>query len=189
MLVHDDHAAVRRVVPKRALATRSVRASRSMATRHGSDARVPRRPALPLAALVLGVYGAHTHGAQLALGLLLIAATAASGQLWKRRLWERPVLGRLEAWQTHDPRNGEVPVAIANADVRRACVALMHAQLYSPYGRSNPLPPAPRARLPLGGRVAFDRAASRVRGRRGADQGEALRRADIRARVVGIDVS
>jgi hypothetical protein len=31
----------------------------------------------------------------------------------------------------------------ANADVRRACVALMHAQRYSPYGRSNPIPPAP----------------------------------------------
>lgn len=97
------------------------------------------------------------------------------------------MLGRLEAWQTHDPRNGEVPVAIANSDVRRACVALMHAQLYSPYGRSNPIPPAPGLDYHLAvvlpsivPQVEFEAVAERTR--------EALRRADIRARVVGIDV-
>jgi hypothetical protein len=118
--------------------------------------------------------------------LLLIAATAASGQLRKRRLWERPVLRRLEAWQAHDPRNGEVPVAVANADVRRACVALMHAQLYAPYGRSNPSPPAPGLDYHLAvvlssivPQVGFEVVAKRTR--------DALLRADIRARV-GIDV-
>jgi transcriptional regulator with XRE-family HTH domain len=105
------------------------------------------------------------------LGLLLIAATAASGQLWKRRLWERPVLGRLEAWQTHDPRNGggsgrhrqcRRAARVCSADARSALLAIWALQ---------PDSTRTRARLPLGGRVAFDRAASRVRGRRGEDQG------------------
>ena len=145
-------------------------------------------PALPLAALATSVYDAHTRATQLALGLVLIAATAASGRLWKRRLWERPVLGRLETWQAHDPRNGEVGVAIANADLQRACVALMRAHLYPPYARrSDPIPDAPGLDYSLAvvlpsivPQVEFEVVAERTR--------EALRRADIRARVVGIDV-
>jgi hypothetical protein len=145
-------------------------------------------PTLPLAALIGGVYVADTHTAQLALGLLLIAATTTSGWLWKRRLWERPVLARLERWHTSDPRNGEVGVAIADADIQRACVALMRARLYPRYSRrANPIPDAPAldyylavvlpAILP---QVEFDVVAERTR--------NALRDADIRARVVGIDV-
>ena len=95
--------------------------------------------------------------------------------------------GRLEAWRTHDPHNGEVPVAIANADVQRACVTLMHAQLYTPYGRPNPIPPAPGLDYHLAivlssivPHVEFEVVTERTR--------EALRRASIRARVVGIDV-
>jgi hypothetical protein len=144
--------------------------------------------ALPFVVLVAGIYGAHTRGEQLALGALLIAATAAAGYLWRRRVWERPVLGRVAGWHERDPRDGEIGVAIANADVQRACVALMRAQLYPPYcRRGGTIPDAPTldyylavalpSRMP---HEPFEVVAERTR--------EVLRSANIRARVVGIDV-
>jgi hypothetical protein len=145
-------------------------------------------PALPLAALYAGVYVADTRVTQLAFGLLLILATAMSGWLWKRRLWERPFTSRLARWQSHDPNKGEVGVAIADVDVHRACVALMHAHLYSPYSRrANRIPDAPEldcylaVALPsIMPQVAFEEVAEMTRA--------ALRQAGIRARVVGVDV-
>lgn len=98
------------------------------------------------------------------------------------------MLARLERWHASDPRNGEVGVAIADANIQRACVALMRSHLYPRYSRrANPIPDAPTldyylavvlpAILP---QVEFEVVAERTR--------DALRDADIRARVVGIDV-
>jgi hypothetical protein len=145
-------------------------------------------PALPLATLYASVYLTDTRAGQLALGAVLIAATATAGSLWKRRLWERPVRRRLTEWQSHEPGMNEVGVAIADADVPAACVVLMHAHLYPCFSRrSNPIPDAPGLDRYLGvvlpsilPQVEFDEVAARTR--------EALRRAGIRARVVGVDV-
>jgi hypothetical protein len=145
-------------------------------------------PAFPLAVLYASVYVADTRPAQLALGVLLIAATTTTGWLWKRRAWERPVRRRLAEWQSHEPGMSEVGVAIADADIPAACIVLMQAHLYPSFSRhSNRIPDAPGldrylgvvlpSRLP---QVEFDELAERTR--------QALRQAGIRARVVGVDV-
>jgi hypothetical protein len=145
-------------------------------------------PALPLAILYASVYATHTRAGQLALGVLLIAATTTAGWLWKRRLWEQPVRRRLAEWQSHEPGMNEVGVTIADADVQAACVVLMRAQLYPWFFRnSNPIPDAPGLDRYLGvvlpsilPQVEFDEVADRTR--------RALQQARIRARVVGVDV-
>jgi hypothetical protein len=143
---------------------------------------------LPLAVLYASVYVADTREAQVALGVLLIAATTTSGWLWKRRLWERPVIGRLDKWQSHNPGMSEVGVALADADVRRASVVLMRAHLYPVFFRRfNRIPDAPELDYYLGvvlpsivPQIEFEEVAERTRA--------ALRNAGIRARVVGVDV-
>jgi hypothetical protein len=145
-------------------------------------------PAVPLAILYASVYVVDTRGAQLVLGALLIAATSTSGWLWKRRLWERPVISRLSEWQSRDPEMSEVGIALADADVRRASIALMRAHLYPVFSRSsNRIPDAPELDYYLGvalplilPQVEFEEVAERTR--------DALRQAGIRARVVGVDV-
>lgn len=145
-------------------------------------------PVVPLAILYASVYLVDTRGAQLALGALLIAATTTSGWLWKRRLWERPVISRLTEWQSYDPEMSEVGVALADADARWASIMLMRAHLYPVVSRSsNRIPDAPDLDYYLGvalpsilPRVEFDEVAERTR--------DALRQAGIRARVVGVDV-
>jgi hypothetical protein len=145
-------------------------------------------PAAPLAILYASVYVVDTRVAQLVLGALLIAATTTSGWLWKRRLWERPVINQLARWQSHDPEMSEVGVAVADADVRQASIVLMQAHLYPVVSRSsNRIPDAPDLDYYLGvalpsilPRVEFDEVAERTR--------DALRQAGIRARVVGVDV-
>jgi hypothetical protein len=144
-------------------------------------------PAVPLAILYASVYVVDTRGAQLVLGALLIAATSTSGWLWKRRLWERPVISRLSEWQSHSPEMSEVGVALADADVRQASIVLMRAHLYPLYSRSNRIPDAPEldcylaVALPLIlPQVEFEEVSQRTR--------DALRQAGIRARVVGVDV-
>jgi hypothetical protein len=145
-------------------------------------------PALPVAVLAASVYAVHTHGAQLALGVLLIAATTTSGWLWKRRLWERPVIDRLAEWQSRNPEMSEVGVTLADADVDRAHIVLRHAHLYPVFFRqSNHIPDAPEldhyigVALPLiVPQVEFEEVAEQTR--------SALRDAGIRARVVGVDV-
>jgi hypothetical protein len=95
---------------------------------------------------------------------------------------------RLIEWQSHEPRMNEVGVAIADADIPAACVVLMQARLYPWFSRhSNRIPDAPELDRYLGvvlpsilRQVEFDEVADRTR--------EALRRAGIRARVVGVDV-
>jgi len=145
-------------------------------------------PALPLGVLYLSVYVADARALQLGLGVLLIAATATASWLWKHRQWEQPVSRRLAEWQSHRPGMNEVGVAIADADIPGACVALMRAHLYPWFSRhSNPIPDAPELDRYLGvvlpsivPPVDFDDVAARTR--------EALRLAGIRARVVGVDV-
>jgi hypothetical protein len=145
-------------------------------------------PALPLAVLYASVYVADARPAQLAFGVLLIAATTTAGWLCKRRLWEQPVRRRLIEWQSHEPGMNEVGVAIADADIPAACVVLMRAHLYPWFFRhSNPIPDAPGLDRYLGvvlpsilPQVEFDEVAERTR--------HALRQARIRARVVGVDV-
>jgi hypothetical protein len=145
-------------------------------------------PALPLVVLCASVYVADAHPGQLALGVLLIAATTMAGWLWKRRLWEQPVRRRLTEWQSHEPGMNEVGVAIADADISAACVVLMRAHLYPWFSRhSNPIPDAPGLDRYLGvvlpsilPQVEFEEVAERTR--------RALRQAGIRARVVGVDV-
>jgi len=145
-------------------------------------------PALPLAILYASVYVADRRPAQLAVGVLLIAATTTAGWLWKSRLWERPVRRRLTEWQSHEPGMNEVGVAISDADISAACVVLMRAHLYPSFFRnSNPIPDAPSLDRYLGvvlpsilPQVEFDEVAERTR--------QALRQAGIRARVVGVDV-
>jgi hypothetical protein len=146
-------------------------------------------PAFPLAVLYASVYVVDTRVAQLALGSLLIAATTTSGWLWKRRLWERPVIGRLAEWQSRDAGMSEVGVSLADTDVRRASIALMRAHLYPVFfRRSNYNPETPELDYHLGvalpsivPEVEFEEVAERTRA--------ALREAGIRARVVGVDVS
>lgn len=144
-------------------------------------------PAFPLATLYAGVYVADTREGQLALGVLLILATTAAGWLWKHRLWERPVVGRLDEWQSRDAGMSEVGVALADIDVRRASTALMRAHLYPVFFRSNRIPDAPELDCYIGvalpsivPQVEFEEVAERTRG--------VLRQAGIRARVVGVDV-
>jgi hypothetical protein len=145
-------------------------------------------PVLPLAVLYASVYVVTGRTAQLALDVLLIVATGVAGLLWRRRLWERPVVRRLAEWQSSNPELGEVGVAIADADVRRASIVLMHAHLHTRYFRGgNHIPDAPELDyyiavvLPLiVPQVAFEQVAEKTR--------EALRDAGIRARVVGVDV-
>lgn len=145
-------------------------------------------PAFPLAVLYASVYVADSRPIQLALGVLLIAATTAASWLWRRRLWERPVRRRLAEWQSHEPGMSEVGVAIADADISAACVVLMHAHLYPSFSRhSNRIHDAPELDRYLGvvlpsilPQVEFDEVAERTR--------QALRQAGIRARVVGVDV-
>lgn len=144
--------------------------------------------AVPLAVLYGSVYMAETREAQLALDALLILTTTAAGRVWKRRLWERPVSSRLTRWQAYDPEIAEVGVAIAGTDIQRACVALMHAHLYPKFSRrSNSIPDAPTLDNYLAvvlpstvPQVEFEQVAEMTR--------DSLRRAGIRARVVGIDV-
>lgn len=81
-------------------------------------------PVLPLAVLYASVFVVTGRTAQLALDVLLIVATGVAGLLWRRRLWERPVVRRLAEWQSSNPELGEVGVAIADADVRRASIVL-----------------------------------------------------------------
>ena len=83
----------------------------------------------PLAVLYASVYVADARPAQLAFGVLLIAATTTAGWLCKRRLWEQPVRRRLIEWQSHEAGMNEVGVAIADADIPAACVVLMRAHL------------------------------------------------------------
>lgn len=145
--------------------------------------------ALPLTILYMTVYVVEARPAQVGLGVLLIAATSAAGWLWKSRLWERPVLGRLAEWQAHDPHVSEVGVAIADADIRRASIALMRAHLHPLFFRGgNRIPDAPELDYYLGvalplilPQVEFEEVAERTR--------SALRQAGIRARVVGVDIS
>jgi hypothetical protein len=145
-------------------------------------------PALPLAVLYATVYVATGRPAQLALGGLLIAATSTAAWLCKRRLWEQPVFRRLAEWQSSNPELGEVGVAIADLDVRRASIVLMRAHLHTRYfRRGNRIPDAPELDyymavvLPLiVPQVAFEQVAEKTR--------ETLRDAGIRARVVGVDV-
>lgn len=146
-------------------------------------------PAFPLAVLYASVYVVDTRVARVVLGVLLIAATSTSGWLWRRRLWERPVLARLAEWQSRDAGMSEVGVSLADADVRRASIALMRAHLYPVFfRRSNYNPETPELDYYLGvalpsimPQVEFEEVAERTR--------DALRQAGIRARVVGVDVS
>ncbi len=118
----------------------------------------------------------------------MIAATSTSGWLWKRRLWERPVISRLSEWQSRNLEMSEVGVTPADADVRRASIALMRAHLYPVFSRSsNRIPDAPELDYYLGvalplilPQVEFEEVVERTR--------DALRPAGIRARVVGLDV-
>jgi hypothetical protein len=187
MLVHDDLAAVRRVVPKRTLATRSVRASRSMATRHSSDACIPRRPGAPSRSPRVGrLRCAHARSAASA---RLAAHRRDSGI---RATVETPVVGASRARQARsvaDARSAQRGGSGRHRQCRRAarvCSADARSALLA-YGRSNPIPPAPGLDYHLAvvlpsivPQVEFEAVAERTR--------EALRRADIRARVVGIDV-
>jgi hypothetical protein len=145
-------------------------------------------PALPVAVLAASVYAVHTHGAQLALGVLLIAATTTSGWVWKRRLWERPIVDRLAGWQSRNPEMAEVGVALADADIDRAHVVLRRAHLYPVFFRqSNHIPDAPELDHYIG--VALPSIVPQVEFEEVAEQTRtALRDAGIRARVVGVDV-
>ena len=145
-------------------------------------------PGLPLAVLYASVYVASGRLAQLGLGLLLIVATGVANLLWRRRLWAQPVVQRLAEWQSSNPELAEVGVVIADADVRGASIALMRAHLHPHrYRPSTLIPDAPELDyyiavvLPLiVPQVEFEQVVEQTR--------DALRKANIRARVVGIDI-
>ena len=145
-------------------------------------------PVLPLAVLYATAYVASDRPAQLGLGALLIVATSAAGWLWQHRLWEGPVVDRLAEWQSYSPEMSEVGVAIADVDVRRASIALMRAHLNPAFSRSsNRIPDAPELDYYIG--VALPLIVPQVEFEQVAEQTRnALRAANIRARVVSVDV-
>jgi len=155
-------------------------------------------PGLPLAVLYTTAYLAHSRALQVALGLVLFVAGAASGSIWRRRLWAWPVSSRLQRWYAFDPSRGEVAVNVNEADGPAAYRALKRAQLLPKYHRCElgilPPPgvgPRPGLRTPsewrigvvrplLAPPVAYEDLARRTR--------DALARAGIGARVGGVDV-
>lgn len=142
-------------------------------------------PAPPLAVLYANAFMAHSAAAQFALGALLLITGVTSSMIWRKRLWTRPVRARLERWHAADPREGEVAVNIAQADLPVAYRAIRGAQLLPSYTRLEPSysPPGLRiavVRSSLAPPLNFDGVAELTR--------EALARAGIGACVNGIDV-
>lgn len=142
-------------------------------------------PALPLAVLYANAYRAHSPAAQLGLGVLLLVAGAASNAIWRKRLWIRPVLARIEAWYPFDPGEGEVAVSITEADRLAAERAIRRAQLRPSYSRPERFYSPPGLHIAvvrplLAPALDFDGVAQRTR--------EALAHEGIGARVVGVDV-
>lgn len=148
-------------------------------------------PALPAAAAYATVYVEAPRAGRWALALTLAAAISAAGRIVTRRLWERPVVGRLEAWRESNPLQGEVPVLVSETEGRRAREAIARARLHPKYWRRHIAVEADKAPRfwqhiavvqPLLGKpqVELVRVAERTC--------DALRDAGIPARVLGWDV-